>query len=65
LGKHKSLEMQLCSDSLRCLFGMALDTRWTGHDHGGLMLELELLGYGYSMQLYDNRHWDHKNHCWV
>ncbi|NBS67678.1 hypothetical protein EBT31_02030 [bacterium] len=33
-------------------------------DHAGIWLELDLLGYGAELRLYDFRHWDYENKCW-
>lgn len=33
-------------------------------DHAGVSLELDLLGYGSELRLYDCRHWDYENKCW-
>ena len=51
--------------SWHSLAGIELDTRWVGHDHGGIALELELLGYCVRIQLSDNRHWDHVLNNWA
>lgn len=33
-------------------------------DHGGLRMELIVLGYSLDLNIYDSRHWDYKNNCW-
>jgi len=32
----------------------------TRTDHGGLMIDVGLLGYSFSFNFYDNRHWDYE-----
>lgn len=33
-------------------------------DHGGVTLELALLGYALLFAIRDTRHWDEDNNCW-
>ena len=65
LGVHKNLEIQAMRLSWHSLAGIELDTRWVGHDHGGIALELELLGCCVRIQLSDHRHWDHVLNNWA
>lgn len=34
-------------------------------DHAGLSLVIGCLTYAVHLKIYDNRHWDHENNCWV
>ncbi len=34
-------------------------------DHAGPEIELGLLGLNFHAMVYDKRHWDHDNNCWV
>lgn len=45
-------------------FKFEFEFRPIGKDHGGLRLELSILGYNLDLKIYDSRHWDYKNNCW-
>ncbi len=36
----------------------------TRRDHAGIALEIGLLNYTLSFNVYDTRHWDHTNETW-
>lgn len=36
-----------------------------GKDHGGLEVSLALFNYQLAFNLYDSRHWDYDNDCWI
>lgn len=55
--KHKFLELELLEDSRIASFSFRLATR---QDHSGLSMELGLLGYSFSFNFYDNRHWNNE-----
>lgn len=59
---HKFWEIQIvkCPELLRIEFEVT-----TQQDHAGMNIELALLGYQVGCTIYDNRHWDHDNKCWV
>jgi hypothetical protein len=61
--KNKSLEVQL-SRGGAALLGASIHFVPYGRDHAGLMFEIEFLRHFFIINLYDNRHWDHENHCW-
>jgi hypothetical protein len=50
------------------LGGMLLDLTLAfhprGRDHGGLKLEVGLLGFELSLNIYDSRHWDEDANKW-
>jgi hypothetical protein len=54
--KHKFLEMELLKDTSILSFMFQLAGRTS---HGGLSMELGLLGYSFSFNFYDNRHWNY------
>lgn len=56
LTKNKSWELELTKHRQLIGFTVSYTMR---QDHAGLDLEVALLGYSLSFQLYDNRHWDH------
>ena len=64
LTKNKFLEIQVSRWTMNDIVSVSLDTRWYGQDHGGVRLNLELFGFMFCAQLYDNRHWDYDNHKW-
>ena len=45
---------------------LRIEFDWTvQQDHAGLGLELALFGYQIDFRLYDCRHWDYENNCWM
>ena len=53
--KNKFLEMEIYKDSTILSFMFRLATRTS---HSGLSLELGILGYSFSLDFYDSRHWN-------
>jgi hypothetical protein len=62
--KNKHWELQLTRYTPE-LIGFRLDTRFRGHDHGCILVELILLGYNFHANIYDSRHWDYTNNTWM
>lgn len=46
------------------LFELTLDLRWFGIDQAGPRLDLSIGRYMFSINLYDRRSWDDRNHTW-
>jgi len=63
ISKNKSLGVQLSRGGNNLLAG-SLKFALYGHDHAGLMFEIEFLRHFFVINLYDNRHWDYENNCW-
>lgn len=59
---HKYWEVQAIKNDnlLRVEFGIT-----SQQDHAGVNLELGLLGWEIHFTVYDNRHWDFDNGCWM
>ena len=55
--KNKFLELEVFKDSGIICFTFRLSTR---QSHGGVSMELGLLGYSFSFNFYDNRHWSYE-----
>ena len=53
--KNKFVELEFIKDNSILSFMFRLTTR---QSHGGLEMELGVLGYSFSFNFYDNRHWD-------
>lgn len=53
-------KMSECLD----LFELTLDLRWFGIDQAGPRLDLSIGRYMFSINLYDRRSWDDRNHTW-
>lgn len=65
LSKNKSAELQITNfKSTQTVFDFLVDLHWWGSDHQGPKLNFELLGFMFSLSMYDHRHWDYENHCW-
>jgi hypothetical protein len=54
--EHKFLELEVIKDSSIVSLTFRLTTR---QDHGGLYMDIGLLGYSFSFNFYDSRHWDY------
>ena len=55
--EHKFLELEVFKDTTILSFMFRLATR---QSHGGLSMELGLLGYSFNFNFYDNRHWSYE-----
>ena len=55
--KNKFLELEVLKDTTIVSFMFRLSTR---QSHGGLSMELGLLGYSFNFNFYDNRHWNYE-----
>lgn len=53
--KNKFIELEVFNDNTIVSFMFRLTTR---QSHGGLSMELGLLGYSISFDFYDSRHWN-------
>ena len=54
--KNKFLELEVHKDTTIVSFMFHLSTR---QSHGGLSMDLGLLGYSVNFNFYDNRHWNY------
>ena len=59
--KHKFVELEFIKDTSIVSGSFKLSTRT---DHGGLYMDLGLLGYNFSFNFYDSRHWDYDKDTW-
>ena len=62
LTKNKSWEFEVSKHSY-VIFNISFRLTFRQH-HAGLKLELGLLGYETTLQLYDVRHWNYKEKRW-
>jgi len=46
------------------MFEFAVDLNFTGFDHAGPLVEINLFGYSLSAKIYDVRHWDYTKGSW-
>ena len=61
--RNKSLEAEMFLDDTY-LLQFCLDISFHGRDHAGPRLNVNLLGWAFSLCIYDNRHWNYQDHCW-
>ena len=61
--KNKSWEFEIYKHSYT-LIGLEVDAKFTGDDHAGFLLSLNILGIEISFNIYDNRHWDDITNNW-
>jgi len=54
--KNKHIELEVCKDATIAAFSFRLAGR---QSHGGLYIDLGLLGYSFSFNFYDSRHWNY------
>lgn len=59
--EHKFVELELFKDNSIVSFAFRLTTR---QHHPGLWMELGLLGYSFSFNFYDSRHWNNQTNTW-
>jgi hypothetical protein len=64
VAKYKFLEFEIYKYS-DDLIRIQIEAMFKCQDHGGCSLEFTLFGYGTILRLYDSRHWDYDNNCWV
>lgn len=55
--KNKFVELELLKDTTIVSFMLRLTTR---QSHSGVWLDLGLLGYSFTINFYDNRHWNYE-----
>ena len=55
--KNKYLELEVIKDTSIVSFMFRFHTRT---DHGGLYMDIGLLGYNFSANFYDSRHWNYE-----
>ena len=63
LSKFKHLEVECVTDNFYILsveFKVGFK-----EDHAGIRIALSLLGKEVYAYIYDSRHWDYKNNCWL
>lgn len=61
--KNKTLEV--CIDFYPFVLAhFSFNTQYKGADHAGPSLSFGLLGFGFQVQLVDNRHWDYETNNW-
>jgi hypothetical protein len=64
LFKNKAFELQISRFDPDELIDFTLDLNWRGHDHAGPRFELSILGWFFSLKLYDTRHWNYDKNRW-
>lgn len=64
ISQHKSLVFDITWHWYN-LLELRVDTMWWGRDHAGIYLEIGVLGFNISVNLYDHRHWDESTNTWV
>lgn len=57
--ENKYLEVQLTHWDMSRLLSITLDTHVWGTDHAGPEFTIEVLGWYFSIKLYDRRHWNY------
>jgi len=62
LFKHKFWELELIHKSKNIVNFYFEITHC--QSHAGFRFEIELLGYGFSFSIYDERHWDWNTNTW-
>jgi hypothetical protein len=63
--QRKHWEVQISKFACtRNLLELTLDLGWTGEDHAGPELIIEVFGHWFNMKMYDSRHWDYELGQW-
>jgi hypothetical protein len=63
ISKNKNFEIDI-NFYFRDFFTIEIDFSPIGKDHGGINIEVSLLGFTVNFNFYDSRHWDYDNICW-
>ena len=63
LSKFKHLEIECVTDNFY-IFSIEGKLGFK-EDHAGLRIGISLLGKEVYAHIYDSRHWDYKNNCWI
>ena len=63
VSKNKILEIRAFRSGCN-LFELEIDTSFTGYDRAGPSIELGFLTWYISVNLRDNRRWDHDSNTW-
>lgn len=63
MSKNRVFEVELLLDTVN-LFQVSLDLSFTGKDHAGPELLVNLFGVCGILKLYDRRHWDYEQNTW-
>ena len=66
IAKNKSVDLQISKWSkAHSLINFDLDLRYTGGDHAGPSILIEVWKYFFNLKIYDHRHWDYENQTWL
>lgn len=63
LGKFKAWEVQVYRSW--GIFNIELDLNISGRDHAGPRFGIGILGYCFTVSIYDVRHWDRENNQFI
>ena len=64
LSKNKTLELQSGTWQEWSYFHFSI--KWNRHtDHAGFDFDIEIFGLYFIFTVYDNRHWDDFNNCYI
>jgi hypothetical protein len=63
ISEYKWFEIETFIDSEH-LFQLQLDLRLKGRDHAGPSIEIVFFCLGFSIKIYDQRHWDYEKNNW-
>lgn len=60
LSKNWAAELQISRWAMNYFVELWIDTAWTGEDHAGPRLHIELFGYMFAFKIYNINHWNWK-----
>lgn len=64
LSKNWAAELQITRWGMNNLVELWIDTAWTGEDHAGPRLHVELFGFMIGFKIYNVNHWDYEKNTW-
>lgn len=58
LSTNWATELQITRWAMTTLFELRLDLSWSGGDHAGPGIHVELLGFMFNFRVYNKNHWN-------
>jgi len=64
LSENKTFEIQFARFQAWYIINFELEIKFSGKDHAGPRLEIEIFSWFFEIKIYDNRHWNYDLYKW-